>query len=201
MERLRSHLRRHNRRVLALTIGTFVVVVALWAVLYFVAWWMFVLAAAIAKPFDFQPTAGPLLRVFVATVGLLCACAWWSRFLRPNQAPKDYKSPGEHFLDVVLAVPRLTLAIFGTGGAAARLNDGELEHAWNLLRQMNERDLPVHVSELPVDIPDPAMRHKIVLALQLSGLVEIRPGAGGPVFAFPDDQARRLAQERVRLRT
>jgi len=39
-----------------------------------------------------------------------------------------------------------------------------------------------------------------VLALQLSGLVEIRPTPSGPVLAFRDNQARRLAQERVRLR-
>jgi hypothetical protein len=44
------------------------------------------------------------------------------------------------------------------------------------------------------------MREKIVLALQLSGLVEIRPSSDGPVLAFQNAQARRLAQERVRLR-
>jgi len=200
MERLRSHLRRHNQRVLVLTVATFVIAAVLWAGLFFVAWWLFLLAGVVAKPFDSQPNAWPLVRGFVATGALLCAIAWLSRYLRPNEAARDHKSFGEHFLDVLLAVPRLTLASFGTGGAAARLSDGELGHAWDLLRRMTERDHPVRVSELPVDIPDPAQRDKIVLALQLSGLVEIRPSAAGPVFAFPDDHARRLAQERVRLR-
>ena len=59
---------------------------------------------------------------------------------------------------------------------------------------------PVPVQELPVDIPDSAMRDKIVLALQLSGLIEIRPTSSGPVLAFQNQKARRMAQDRVRLR-
>ena len=200
MERLRAHLRRHNRRVLALTIATFIVAAALWAALYFVAWWLLLLAGTAAKPFDFQPSAGPLARGFTATAVLLCVFAWISRRMRPNEAARDRKGFGEHFLDVLLAVPRVTLTIFGTGAAAARLNDSELEHAWNLLRRMNEADTPVAVHELPVDIPDPAMRNKIVLALQLSGVIEIRPSATGRVLAFRNDEARHVAQERVRLR-
>ena len=200
MERLREHLRRHNRRVLALTIVTFAAAAALWAGLYFVTWWLFLLGGTAAKPFDFQPAAGPLARGFAATAVLLCLFAWMGRRMRPNEAARDHKSLGEHFLDVLLAVPRVTLSIFGTGGAAARLSESELEHAWTLLRRMDEAGKPVPVQELPVDIPDPGMRDKIVLALQLSGLIEVRSTSSGPVLAFQNAKARRLAQERVRLR-
>ena len=200
MERLRERLRRHNRLVLALTIATFIAAAALWAGLYFVTWWLFLLAGTVTKPFDFQPVSGPLIRGFVATGALLCAVAYFSKLLRTDERPRDRKSFGENFLDVLLALPRLTLSIFGTGGAAARLSDIELEHAWNLLRRMSDAVKPVPVQELPVDIPEPAMRKKIVLALQLSGLIEIRSTPTGRVLAFRDDQARKLAQERVRLR-
>jgi len=200
IERLRAHLGRHNRRVLALTIATFAVAAALWLVLYFVTWWLFLLAGTVAKPLDFQPAAGPLARGFTATAVLLCLFAWIARRLRPNEAARDHKSIGEHFLDVLLAVPRVTLAIFGTGAAAARLSETELEHAWNLLQRMNDAGKPLPMHGLPVDIPDPAMRNKIVLALQLSGLLEIRPSATGPLLAFRDERARHLAQKRVRLR-
>jgi hypothetical protein len=44
------------------------------------------------------------------------------------------------------------------------------------------------------------MRGKILLALQLSGLIEIRPTSSGPVVAFQNQKARSLAEERVRLR-
>lgn len=151
------------------------------------------------RPFDFHPVAGSLIRGFTATAVLLCCFAWVAKKLRPNEAARDHKNFGENSLDVLLAVPRLTLAVIGMRGAAARLSEKELEYAWDILRRMND-DKPVRVSELPVEIPDPTMRNKIVLGLELSGLIEKRPSPGGAVFAFRDDHARRLAQERVRLR-
>ncbi len=200
MERLRDHLRRHNRWVLLLTILTLLLSVVLWGALYLVALWLFLLAGTVARPYDFQPAAGAPAPVFVACGLLLCLAAWIARRLRPNAMPRDDKGFGEHLLDVLLAVPRLTLSILGTGGAAARLNEYEMEHAWFLLRRMSQSESPVPVQNLPVDIPDPAMRDKILLALQLSGLIEIRPTSSGPVLAFQNQKARHLAQERVRLR-
>jgi hypothetical protein len=161
---------------------------------------MFLIAGTATKAADFHPVAGPLIRGFAATGVLLCAWAWMGRLMRPNEAARDHKSFGEHVADVVLAVPRLTLAVVGTGGAAARLSDEELGYAWEMLRRMNEGERPVRVSELPVDIPDGEMRRKIVMALQVSGVIEIRASAGGAVLGFKNDEARRLAQERVRLR-
>jgi hypothetical protein len=199
-ERLRERLRRHNRLVLALTVATFIAAAVLWAGLYFVVWWLFLLGGTAAKSVDFHPVSGPIISGFVTTGALLCAFAWLSRLLRADASARDHKSCGEHFLDLLLAVPRLTLSIFGTGGAAARLTETELEHAWNLLRRMDEAGKPVPEQELPVDIPDPAMRRKIVLALQLSGVIEIRATSAGQVLAFRDEEARRLGQERVRLR-
>jgi hypothetical protein len=200
LEALRARLREHNRRVLALTLIAAGFAAALWAGLYFVVWWMFILAESIFAPVDFQPAAGPLIRGFIATAALLCAFAWVARLLRPNEAPRDHKSYGEHALDVVLAIPRATLAAFGTGGAAARLSDEEIRLAWNLLRKMKDRDSPVHVAELPVDIPNDAMRDRILLALQLCGIVAIRPSALGPVLGFQNEKARLLAEDRVRIR-
>ena len=199
-ERLRAHLRRHNRRVLGLTILTSIAAIVLWAGLYFVAWWLFLIAVTVARPFDFQPVAGPLVRGFAATAAVLCLSAWIARRLRPNEAARDHKGIAESAMDVLLAVPRVTLAIFGTGAASARLSETELEQAWDLLRRMNESEKPIRVQELPVDIPDASAREKIILALQLSALIELRQTSLGPVLAFRNAQARRLAEDRVRLR-
>jgi len=200
MEQLREHLRRHNQTVLGLTLLTSGAALALWTGLYFVVWWLFLLGGSAVRPADFHPGAGALVRGFATTAVLLCLCAWISRRLRPNAAPRDHKGIGEHLMDVILAVPRVTLAIFGTGAAAARLSDRELEHAWRLLQRMEEADKPLPMQTLPVDIPDSTMRNKIVLALQLSGLIDVRATSGGPVLAFQNAEARRLAQEKVRLR-
>jgi hypothetical protein len=200
MERLREHLHRHNRWVLLLTVLTFVVSCALWAGLYFIVWWLFLLGGTAVRPLDFHPGIWALFRGFAAMAVVLCLVAWVLRLVRPNAAARDHKGVGEHFLDVLLALPRVTLAIFGTGGAAARLNERELGYAWRLLRMMDDADRPVPVTMLPVEIPDSTMRNRIVLALQLSGLIEIRTTSSGPVLAFQNNEARSVAQEKVRLR-
>jgi len=197
---LKEHLRRHNRYVLLLTGFTFVVSAFLWAGLYFVVWWLFLLFGSAVKSVDFHPTGAPVFRAFAAVSVLLCICAWVSRKLRQNPAPQDHKGIGGHLVDLVLAVPRVTLSVFGTGGAAARLNDTELGYAWALLRRMDESNAPLPMQSVPVEIPNEAMRNKILLTLQLSGLIEIRTPRAGPVIAFANPEAREVAQERVRLR-
>jgi len=199
IQRLREHFRQHNQWVLGLTLLTSGAALTLWISLYFLVWWTCVLCGAAVHPTDFQPRTGGLLRVFLATGVLLCVFAWISRRLRPNEAPRDHKGFGEHFMDVILAVPRLTLAIFGTGTAAARLTDAEMEYAWRLLQRMDDSEKPIPMQIVPVDIPEPAAREKILLALQLSGLIEIRTTASGPVLAFQNAEARLLAQDKVRL--
>jgi hypothetical protein len=198
--RLREHLRRHNRRVLLLSIATFVAAAALWAFLYFMTLWMFLLAHTVVSPLDDQPAIAPLIRGFAATAVVLCLFAWLARRLHPNEAARDHTSFVGHLIDLILAVPRVTLAIFGLTSATARLNDRELEHAWSLLRRMNNAPKPLPIQSLPVEIPDPSTRDKILLALQLGGLVEIRPTYQGPVLAFRNDKARDFAEEHVRLR-
>lgn len=201
IERLREHLRRHNRRVLMLTIAAFLIAAALWAALYLAAWWLFLLAGTAVLALDFHPRAAPVGRGFCAAAALLCLCAWMARRLHPNEAPRDRKSFFEHLLDMLLAIPRWTLLAFGTGAAAARLSDAELEYAWTLLRRMSKADHPILMQQLPAEIPDPAMRKRIVLALQLADLIEIRVASTGPVIAFRNEEARLLAQDRVRLRS
>jgi hypothetical protein len=200
IERLLEHLRRHNRFVLGLTMLTAGAAIALWTILYWLAWWLFIFGGSAVSLSGFNPSAGRFLRGFVATAALLCFGAWLSRKLRPNQAPRDHKGLGEHLMDLLLAVPRVTLAIFGTGAAAARLDDAELEAAWNLLRRMDSLSRPFPLQRTPVEIPDDAMREKVLLALQFSGLVEIRSTEEGAILAFQNAEARRLAQDKVRLR-
>jgi hypothetical protein len=200
LERLREHLHRHNRWVLLLTFLTGVLSLILWTLLYFIVWWLFLIGGTAVRPLDFQPAGGALLRGFITTAILLCICAAIVYRVRPNAAPRDRKTVWEHLLDLLLAVPRVTLAIFGTGGAAARLSDKELGYAYRLLRSMDDADTHLPFQYLPVEIPDPAMRDKIILALQLSGIIEIRTTATGPVLAFQNKDVRKIAQDRIRLR-
>jgi hypothetical protein len=198
--RLKEHMRHHNRSVLLLTAFTFLISAGMWAGFYFVVWWLFLFFGSAVKSVDFHPAGTPVFRTFAAVAVLLCVLAWVSGRLRPSPAPQDHRSIGGHFLDLLLAVPRVTLSVFGTGGAAARLNDTELGHAWDLLRRMDESDRQIPIQSLPVDIPNPTMRNKILLTLQLSGLIQIRTTRTGTFLAFANPEAREVAQERVKLR-
>jgi hypothetical protein len=198
--RLKEHLHRHNRYVLGLTVFTVAASAFLWGGLYFVVWWLFLFFGSAVKSTDFHPSSAPVLRAFAAVAAILCVFAWLSRWLRPNPVPQDHKGFGGHFLDLLLAVPRVTLSVFGTGGSAARLTDTELGYAWDLLRRMDESAKPLQIQMLPVEIPDAKMREKILLTLQLSRLVEIRATRTGTVLTFANPVAREVAQDRVRLR-
>jgi hypothetical protein len=200
MARLKEHLHRHNRYVLGLTVFTVAASAVLWAGLYFVVWWLFLFFGSAVKSTDFHPASAPVLRAFGAVAAILCVSAWVSHWLRPNPVPQDHKNLGGHLLDLLLAVPRVTLSVLGTGGSAARLTDRELGYAWDLLRRMDESAKPLPIETLPVEIPDAKMREKILLTLQLSRLVEIRATRTGTVLAFANQEAREVAQERVRLR-
>ena len=199
-DRLRDWLRRHNRRVLILTALTVTAAVALWALLYFVVWWLFLLGTSVTHPLDYRTSSAPVARVFAVIALLFCFVAWLARRARPNALPPDHRGFFGHLFDLLLAVPRLTLSIAGAGGAAARLTPPELDDAWALLRRMDEAGHPIPIQGLPVDIPDPNVRNHIVLALQLSGLIEIRSTPAGPVLAFRNEEARLFAQEKIRLR-
>jgi hypothetical protein len=200
IERLQEHFRRHNRLVLGLTLLTAGAALGLWGLLYGVIWWLFLLGGTAISDSGFTPSSGIFFKGFLAAAAVLCFTAWLSRKLRPNRAPRDHKAISEHFMDLLLAVPRITLAIFGTGGAAASLSEPELESAWLLLRRMDRADSPLPIQTVPADIPDAPTRDRVLMALQVSGLIEMRPTEEGPVLAFQTAEARRLAQEKMRLR-
>lgn len=200
MERLRAHLRRHNRKVALLSFLTLAGALLLWGVLCFVALWLFLLGNSVVKPLDWRPSPRPLLLAFAGAAALLCCVAWLLRRLRPNEAPRDHKGLWEIALDILLAVPRMTLAVAGTARARARLNEHELQLAWDLLRRMSDSAGPLPLHTLPLEIPGPAAREKILLALQLSELIDLRRRDSGPVLTFRNDAARQLAADRVRLR-
>jgi hypothetical protein len=199
LARLRAHLRRHNRRVLGITLLTLSVTVVLWVVLYGAVWWFFLLGSAATRPLDYHPREWPVMRNFAIGAVMLCVIAWMVRRMRPNEAPADHKSVWEHAMDVLLALPRLTLALMGTGLAAARLREPELEYAWDILQRLREQGKPVPVAELPIGHGDERMRERVLMALQVSDVIEIRPGDTGPMVRFRDDEARMIAETWVQL--
>ena len=198
VSRLRAHFAQHNRNVLFLALLNFAVVCASWALLYFVLYWLTLLAISVERPNEAQaPVHFP--QIFAACAIALCFFAWLLRRLQPNEMPRDKKSLGEILLDFVLMVPRMTLAIFGTLRAMFFFREPELLLAQRLLERIDrEETLPLHA--VPIEITDENTRLKILLALQITGLIDMRKSDEDFVLALRGEKARLLCQQHVRLR-
>lgn len=189
----RAHFARHNRQVLALTAITLVTAILLWGVAYIVIYWVALFAMTVAQGLEAHLPAS-FLPAFIAYAIGLCLIGWMAQKLWPDYFLRDKKSAFEIFMDFVLAAPRVTLAVWGNLSAWQSLDDDELLEAWELLRVIGEHDGRLSVSHLSYEIPDPELRTKVVFALQITGLVELRKNAGDAWLALKDEKARLLSQ-------
>jgi hypothetical protein len=169
-EVLRAHFARHNRQVLLLTAATLIAALAAWALLYFVSIWMLVFLMA---AFDVSNAHIPhrfwMLYLIAALCGL--ALAWLDNRLNPNARPVDRKLPWEIFMDFLLAVPRMTLAVASNLAAWQKLTDSDLLEAAELLHRLgNEKRVPM--SGVRLQIPDPEAALRILYALQMTQVID-----------------------------
>jgi len=168
---LRAHFARHNLRVLALAAGTLVAALAAWVLLYWVCCWLLVLAIAV---FDLPYTRIPpgFRPLFIVTAFCAIGYAWIDQSLTSNAQPRDEKGFGEIASDLILAIPRMTLAAHGTLRAWLRLSDADLLQAAELLHRLwQEKQVPM--SGVRLEIPDPASAARILFALQLTQIIDV----------------------------
>jgi hypothetical protein len=169
---LRRHFARHNFGVLTLALGTCCAAVALWLIVYGVCCWLLVLALTSIDRGELGIPRGFSL---VFAVAALCAIfyAWIDRRLTPSEHPRDDKRSGEVIADILLALPRMTLAISGTLSAWQRLSDSDLAQAATFLHRLAEATrLPM--SRVRLEIPDPAAATRILFALQITQIIDAR---------------------------
>ena len=168
---LGKHFARHNRRVLLIAALTLLAAVALWALLYGGCCWLLVLASA---TLDVSLTRIPSGFGIVFAVAAFCAIAyaWLDRRLTPNEHPTDEKRPGDVVADVLLALPRVPLAVGGTLAAWQSVSDIDLAQAATLLHRLaEEKRLPM--SRVRLDIPDPIAATRILFALQITQIIDV----------------------------
>jgi hypothetical protein len=198
-DRLRAHFARHNRRVLIFALITAAAAVTAWALLYFIMYWLVLLMLTVNRPLETEmPVFFP--HAFIGIALALCFWAWLLRRVSPDESPRDKKFIWEIVLDVILMVPRITLSIWGTLRAYQSLDKRERGLALNLLQRI-ERDEPLPVYAVPQEIPDERARIKILLALQITELVNLRKRDEDFVLALRDENARALCHPLVRIRT
>jgi hypothetical protein len=168
---LRAYFARHNLYVLGLAAGTLIVALATWLLLYWVCAWLLVLAIAVFDlPFTRIPPGFHIL--FLVTAACAILYAWIDQRLSANARPRDKKSTFEIVSDILLAIPRMTLAVGGTLGARLRLTGAELLGAAELLHRLRE-ERRVPMSGVRLQIPDPAEAAHVLFALQLTQIVDV----------------------------
>lgn len=169
---LRREIVAHNLRVAGIALLTLAFAAGLWVVLYAVSCWVMVFGLAIAGTSRTELPHGFTL-LFAVAAACSLAYAWLDRRLTPNDLPHDDKPPGEITADFLLALPRITLSVWGTLSAALWLDAGELADAAAFLHRLaRERRIPLH--SVPLDIGDAQARFRILFALQMLEVIDLR---------------------------
>jgi hypothetical protein len=173
---LRRQLGRHHLQVIVVTLATLAGAMLLWGLAYFLFYWLALFGLSISKGGDAVPpahfTAG-----FVTLALFTLVLAWIDRRFTPDERAVDRKPRFEIFLDFMLVPARTTLAIWGSMTAWLKLDENEMAHGAALLgRLQHERKLAEQ--SIPVDVPDDAVRARVVFALLLLGLAEQRREEG-----------------------
>lgn len=173
-EWLRGRFAEHNRLVILLVALTLLVTAGVWYLLFAALYWLTFLFASVVRGMDARPPDA-LPAFFIYSAGLLLLLTWFARKRLDNEMPKDEKTPAEIAMEFLLAMPRATLALWGNVSAWQKLDKRELGLAAELIeRIVDEERVPLH--EVPVEIPDPRDRTRILTALQLIDVLNVRQG-------------------------
>lgn len=171
-KRLQERIAAHNHDVFSLTAGNILLATALWGGLCFIAYWLTALGMSVAHGTEAVFPKDFLLYFLLAAAALLSMALLDQKLSSPRRLPPDHRSTGEVLYDVLLAIPRVTIAIPGNLSALLRMSPEEVE-AGALLLNMVAREQRIPVYRLPAEIPDAQLREKLILSLLLLELLEL----------------------------
>lgn len=173
---LRRSFARHNRLVFLVALLTLCVAAALWFVVYALLYWIAVLFTASTRGMDAQPP-DILPALFIYSGALLVLLTWLANCRRTNDLPRDEQTLLTIAADLLLAIPRATIAVWANLSAWQSLTEPELHLAAELLARLErERRIPLH--QLPLEIPGESARMNILLALQLTDQLRVYRSGG-----------------------
>jgi hypothetical protein len=153
-----------------------------WCLLYVAAYWFSLVGNTVRMlgdaglPDSFHST---VFIVFGSVMALAAIDAW----LFSQEEAADSQTLFGLVCDLVLFLPRITLASLFNFAAWARLPSSALPDAARLLIRLRAEDrVPMH--ELPLEIPNDARRERILAAFELTQLTEVRQERGQLVLRW-----------------
>jgi len=167
----------------------------LWSLGYLLAYWLVLLGVSAWQGIDAEMPERFAHGFAAATIFLLLLAAVHRR--HAPEPPDGLLRRG--FYELLLAPARATWAALANLRAICVLRPDEREAAWVIAAALAERQ-PRPISELPVLVPEPALRERALLALQLAEIVALRPGPDGWAARLGGEEARRICDPSARLR-
>lgn len=174
---LRVHFQEHNRSVLFASGATLAFAVIGWAVIYAGFYWFTVAFLSVKEGLKFVGTQN-FNRNFFSSVAVLYVATLLDRWIfRYSPEAVDRRPLSETLLDIALFLPRMTLAVFENFAVWINLSEPELRSAARLVELIRERGR-FALQETPVVIPNERERERILAALRVSQIIDIRPADG-----------------------
>jgi hypothetical protein len=170
--RLRRLFVEHNCAVVGFAFLALAAAVALWALAYLGAFFVTILGLTIVRGPDAVMPLDFTLDFAVIAFALL-VLAWFDKALDANDRPPDKKPAFEIFMDLLLAIPRTTLAVWGNLSAWQWLDETDLQLAAGLIERV-ARERRIRLQSVPLDIPNERSRERIIFALLLIHVLDVR---------------------------
>jgi len=190
---------RHNRHVALVSIWAILSVAVLWIVVYFAFYGLVLLCLTLGNPLNTTPPSTFPIR-FGIFAALFFGTVFLERRIAPHRRLRDKATTFENAMDILLALPRATITGLENLRAFLFLNPRERETAWALLRLLQEHRR-LSLTELPQEFPNEPLRLRIIHALQILDLIELRERDGDWLIALRGtEEANRLMSKTFRLK-
>lgn len=168
---LREHLREHRLNVLAASAMALIFSAIGWGVLYGGLYWITMFVQTTLHGGDAGVPAVFHSAMGWCALGLMLA-AMLDAYLHPHERQVDDRPTIEHIGDTLLFLPRLTLAVLQNFKVWPRISSAEIPVAAQLMDRLRLENVPLHT--LPLDFPNKRTRVRILIALQVAQLAEVR---------------------------
>ena len=186
---LQRYFALHNRQALTLALLSLGASAILWAVTYFLVFWFSLVAATLSRSFnpvtlvevtdrDLLTANFPQWFALGATLSLVVA-AVVRRRVRLARLREARLYLLWVLVELFMAIPNVTFAIWGNLSAITRLRRREAAQAWQLLQRINQEGGRLNLANLRQEIDDEKILQRVMYGLQIVGLISLRESRQG----------------------
>ena len=152
-----------------------------WLFLFGIGYCIAMIGTALNRGIEAQPDMYP--RYFWLSAAGMTVLALLEAWRNPHEIARDERSTFIQLFDVILFLPRITVAALLNFFAWAYLPQAAMPAALRLLGRLRmQESIPLH--ELPLDIPNLRLRRRVLAVLEVTQLTDIRTEKGQLVLRW-----------------